>query len=231
MIGDKMPSRKKRRRLNDRLMRRHRSVVNRAVKIKVKHNFSFEQLKDVLKMYHREEAATIMQLVKQEFADEGYFAHRIHGCAGCDNFMWLHHEHMDCPHCNNSDGRYLTSLKSRYLLTSIPPTNTLRYDDAGAPKQEVFYFPLLPRLTKMYQNEEWRRSIMYPEERPRRLYSRSDVFDGTVYKQLRRDAGRCDHFLSLSYCADGIPADKRMARKVLPGIMRYVYYTSICIYS
>jgi hypothetical protein len=105
-----------------------------------------------------------------------------------------------------------------------PPTNIPRYDDAGVPKQEVFYFPLLPRLSKMYQKEEWRRAISYPEQRPRRLYSRSDVFDGTVYKELRRHAGGCECFVALGYCADGIPADKRMARSVLPGIIRYVHF-------
>ena len=66
--------------------------------------------------------------------------------------------------------------------------------------------------------------IKYPDERPRRFYSRSDVFDGTVYKRLRRGA-RCEYFLALGYCADAIQVDKRMTRNILPAIL------SICNYD
>ena len=74
----------------------------------------------------------------------------------------------------------------------------------------------------MYKDAEWKLAIRYPQERPRRFYSRSDVFDGTVYKTPRRGAGRFVDFLALGYCADAIQVDKRMARNVLPGILRCV---------
>ena len=73
----------------------------------------------------------------------------------------------------------------------------------------------------MYKDKEWQLAISYPDERPRRFYSRSDVFDGRVYKRLRRGAGRCKDFISFGYCADAIQVDKRMSRNVLPGILRY----------
>ena len=76
----------------------------------------------------------------------------------------------------------------------------------------------------MYASEEWRRLIKYPDERPRRFSSRSDVFDGTVYKRLRRGAGRCEHFIALGYCADAIQVDKRMTRNILPAILSIFNY-------
>ena len=105
-----------------------------------------------------------------------------------------------------------------------------RYDSDGVPKEEVFYFELLPILEEMYKDDEWKRAIRYPDERPRRFYSRSDVFDGTVYKTLRRGAGRCRDFLALGYCADAIQVDKRMSRNVLPGILRCVFIMH-CIFT
>ena len=99
-----------------------------------------------------------------------------------------------------------------------------RYDLSGAPKQEVFYFPLLPRLEQMYKDEEWRRALQYPKSRPRRFYGRSDIFDGTVYKRLRRGAGNCEDFLALGACADAIMIDKRQSRSVLPFILSVFNY-------
>ena len=98
----------------------------------------------------------------------------------------------------------------------------LRYDEEGAPLQEVFYFPLLPRLSRMYKQDEWRRAIRYPQERPRRLDSRSDVFDGTVYKEIRRGAGACEDFVTFDYCVDGVGVDSTLSCTVLSAIVRYV---------
>lgn len=117
------------------------------------------------------------------------------------------------------------TFKTLYILP--------RYDSEGVPKEEVFYFELMPRLEEMYKDDEWKRAIRYPDERPRRFYSRSDVFDGTVYKALKRGAGRCVDFLVLGYCADAIQVDKRMSRNVLPGILRCVHtcvYIIYCLY-
>ena len=59
----------------------------------------------IVNMYNKEEAEIVMKLVRQDFQDKGYFAHRLHGCAGCDDFIWIKHEDMICPNCNNLDGR------------------------------------------------------------------------------------------------------------------------------
>ena len=126
---------------------------------------------------------------------------RLHGCKSCDSFIWLHDENIPCAHCGDQNGRY---------------------KESGDPLEEVFYFPVLPRLESMYKSAEWRKAISYPEERPKRRDHRlrSDIFDGTEYRRLRREVGDCENFLALGYCADSIPADKRLKRSVLPGILR-----------
>ena len=100
-------------------------------------------------------------------------------------------------------------------------TTKRRYDSDGNPIQEVFYFPLLPRLEDMYEDDEWRRALTYPDTRPRRdVNTRSDVFDGKVYKRLCASAGNCKHFVSLAHCADAVSANKRMSRSILPVNLR-----------
>ena len=156
-----------------------------------------------MKTCNAEESKTILKIVRKDFKDGGYYAYRLHGCSGCNDYIWMFKESHVCPNCNNSDGRY---------------------NKLGAPVQEVFYFPLLPRLERMYKDYEWQQTIRYPDERPRRFYSRSDVFDGTVYKRIRRGVGKCTDFLALGYCADGVMVDKRMNRSVLPGILSILNY-------
>ena len=100
-----------------------------------------------------------------------------------------------------------------------------RYDSAGNPVQEVFYFPLLDRLAKMYEDKDWRQALAFPNTRRRRgAGTRSDYFDGRVYKRLRASAGQCDHFIALAHCADAVSANKRMSRSILPVNMRCVLY-------
>ena len=95
----------KRKRVSVALKHRHKTAVNCAVKMKVKYNLSYKQLSDLVNIYSKEEAEIVMKLVRQDFQDKGYFAHRLHGCAGCDDFIWMKHEDMICPNCNNLDGR------------------------------------------------------------------------------------------------------------------------------
>ena len=71
----------------------------------------------------------------------------------------------------------------------------------------------------MYKDDNWKQAIQYPKNRPRRFSVISDVFDGTVYKRIRRDAGNCEDFLTLGFCADAIMVDKRQSRSVLPVIL------------
>ena len=194
-----MMNRRKRKR-KSRVAVKQERLVNTLIRMKVVSRLSNKQLQEVIDNFTEEESELLAKLVRKELAD-GYQAHRLHGCTTCNDFVWIHSETMDCPNCGNSDGRY---------------------DDKGNVKEEVFYFALLPRLEKMYQDAGWRHSLMYPETRPRRATQRSDVFDGTEYKRLRRTVGECDHFVTFAHVADAVSSNKRMSRSVLPGILRFV---------
>ena len=176
-------------------------LVNSFVRLKVTNKLSRKQLQRVIdSCVDEEEAEFIAKLVRQEL-NNGYHAHRLHGCTTCNDFIWVYSEVIICPNCNNSNGRY---------------------DDEGNALEEVFYFPLLPRLNAMYRDAEWRRSLLYPETRPRRATQRSDVFDGAEYKRLRRSVGRCEHFVTFAHVADAVSSNKRMSRSILPAILRFV---------
>ena len=109
----------KRRRVSAKNKRRHAKVVHRIVKMKVKYNLSGKQLRQFVQIYNTVEAETILNLVRKDFRNEGYCAHRLHGCAGCEDYIWLKTERQVCPNCNNMDGGY---------------------DAAGAPCKKCFTF-------------------------------------------------------------------------------------------
>ena len=201
MVKDKKNRRKRKRR--QAVDVKKSKQIDRIMNLKVKHNMSDAEMEDIVRTTceSEEEADEILRIVRKQFR-AGYCAIRLHGCEGCEDYFWLYKENHDCPICGNSAGRYKTG---------------------GEPTQEVFYFPVMTRLEQMYKSEDWRHAIRYPERRPKR-YARSDVFDGSVYKKLRRDAGKCDDFLAIGYCADGIPADKRISRTILPGIASILNY-------
>ena len=184
------------------------SHLSRLIGLKVKCDLSNKQLQHVLDLYRPGESAFLAKLLTQQLRvqkqSKGVDCYRLNGCVTCDSFIWSHNEDIPCPNCGDQDGRY---------------------DDSGDPRQEVFYFPVLPRLEAMYRDAEWRKTLEYPEKRPNRRdrRSRSDIFDGTEYRRLRSGV-QCDHFVVLSYCADAIPADKRMKRSVLPGILTVQNY-------
>ena len=197
----KRPSRKRKRKVTVRPVTvKQKRLINTLIRVKVSNKLSQKQLQHVIENCIDEKADFIAALIRQEL-NNGYHAHRLHGCTTCNDFIWLQTEKMCCPNCNNSNGRY---------------------DDDGNALEEVFYFPLLPRLTIMYRDTEWRRSLLYPETRPRRTTSRSDVFDGTEYKRLRREVGQCEHFITFAHVADAFSANKRMSRSILPAILRLV---------
>ena len=179
---------------------RQKRLVEQLIRTKVSSQLSNKQLIELIETWVDEDSKSIAKLVRKEL-DNGYCAHRLHGCTTCNDFVWLEHEKIVCHNCNHSRGRY---------------------DDAGNPLEEVFYFALLPRLETMYRDAEWRHSLLYPETRPRRVTQRSDVFDGTEYKRLRRTVGRCDHFVAFAHVADAVSANKKMSRSILPIMLRLV---------
>lgn len=112
---------------------------------------------------------------------------------------------------------------NHYNIAIMQNACTCRYDSAGNPVQEVFYFPLLDRLATMYKDKEWRHALTYPDTRRRRAAgTRSDYFDGKIYKRLRSAAGPCEHFIAFAHCADAVAANKRMSRSILPINLRCV---------
>ena len=139
---------------------------------------------------------------------------------------------MDCHNCNNQNGRYkyvCTCLPLFVLLFTQPSLNTsCRYNSAGNPAQEVFYFPLLHRLAEMYKDHQWRHALTYPDKQPRCSgQTRTDVFDGLVYKRLRASAGACEHFIAFAHCADAVSANKRMSRSILPINLRFCIHCAL----
>ena len=107
---------KKRRRLSVKGTRRRSKAVDRIIKLKVKYNLSEEHLSYFVELLNPSEAELILRLVRKVFQNDDYCAHRLHGCAGCDDFIWIHNEKMDCPNCNNMDGRYLYFFILSFLL-------------------------------------------------------------------------------------------------------------------
>ena len=175
-----------------------RRLVDKIIQLKVDCNFSKDQLIQIIRFKETpEEAEKLEKLVDKELR-RCYCAYRLHGCSQCNAFIWFAEDNHPCTNCHNQDGRY---------------------DKHGNPVQDVFYFPLLPRLHEMYKDEEWRHALTYPDTRPVGRGPRArvaDVFDGLVYKRLRASAGDCSHFVSFAHCADAVSANKRMSRSILP---------------
>ena len=124
--------RRRKRKRETRVTDKQKRLVEQLIRMKVTNNLSNKQLQQIIDSCIGEEAELMAKLVRQEL-DNGYCAHRLHGCTTCHDFIWLDQETMVCSNCHNSNGRY---------------------DDDGNPQEEVFYFALLPRLETMYRDAE-----------------------------------------------------------------------------
>ena len=122
-----------------------RTFVRRLCTLKTGQQFSRRQLQEIIQLIATEEEAKVIEELLEKELKGVLKMHRLHGCAKCDDFIWMHKETILCPNCNSSEGRY---------------------DADGKPRQEVFYFELLPRLRRMYCDPAWRRALEYPETRP-----------------------------------------------------------------
>ena len=91
--------------------------AKRISQMKVKWNLSHKQLKEFVSIFNAVEAATILQLVQKDLKDEGYHAIRLHGCAGCEEYIWIKSESHICPNCNDIDGRCVFILCLIFVLT------------------------------------------------------------------------------------------------------------------
>ena len=72
---------------------------------------SHKKLSEFVALHYSDcEAEKILKLVRKDLSNGSFFAHRLHGCAGCEDFVWLKSESQVCPNCNNADGRYVSSV-------------------------------------------------------------------------------------------------------------------------
>ena len=79
--------------------------MNRLIEMKVKCNFSVDQLQQIINLYQPSEAKSITKIVRKELRED-YSAYRLHGCAGCEEFVWIAGENRPCDICNNQHGRF-----------------------------------------------------------------------------------------------------------------------------
>ena len=109
-------------------------VVDRLIKLKVKCNFSVKQLQKIIRLYEPNECKSIEKSLKKELR-QNYSAFRLHGCAKCDNFIWISNENRPCDICGNQDGRFVlfsrpffdaSSLQNVHLLTDMIPLGIQR---------------------------------------------------------------------------------------------------------
>ena len=80
-------------------------IVDRLIKLKVKCKFSVSQLQKVIRLYEPKESKAIEKLIYKELR-QNYSAYRLHGCAGCEEFVWIAGENRPCDICNNQHGRF-----------------------------------------------------------------------------------------------------------------------------
>lgn len=91
--------------------------------------------------------------------------------------------------------------------TRCPCCGEARYDaKTGKATERVFYFPLKPRLRKLFKVAEYRKCINHEFERPRNDAYMADVYDSPAWKQFMGDAEYPIQRIALLFCVDGIPA-------------------------
>merc|ERR1712224_453454 len=117
---------------------------------------------------------------------------RLNGCPECRHHVYGQgDERTHCPHVNE-----------KHEVCGKP-----RYDERGVPFEEVFYFPLIPRLRALLRTKQFRKLIQHEIERPCNPSILSDIYDSPAWKKFAGQAGseRIDRIL-LQFCIDGIPA-------------------------
>ena len=80
----------------------------------------------------------------------------------CCCFLGPYAELVRCPYCKES-----------------------RFTECGKPRQNFFYFPLIPRLVNLYRNPAVAETLQYRHNYKSRSGTTADVFDGANYQTLR----------------------------------------------
>merc|ERR1712224_24043 len=117
---------------------------------------------------------------------------RLNGCPECRHHVYGQgDERTHCPHVNE-----------KHEVCGKP-----RHGERGVPFEEVFYFPLIPRLRALLRTKQFRKLIQHEIERPCNPSILSDIYDSPAWEKFAGQAGseRIDRIL-LQFCIDGIPA-------------------------
>ena len=72
--------------------------------------------------------------------------------------------------------------------------------------QEVFYFPLTPRLKALLDTPQFRKLIEHENERPTNPDLITDIYDTKAWRDFAGAASRPIQRIILQFCIDGIPA-------------------------
>ena len=99
-----MSSKKRRRECH----KKRKRLVERLVRMKVSHNLSCKQIQDIVQVCTKTEAPMVMKLLNQQLKSrkKSNCAYVLHGCATCEDYVWLESERQTCPNCKNLQGRY-----------------------------------------------------------------------------------------------------------------------------
>ena len=116
---------------------------------------------------------------------------RLNGCPCCGEHVYGQgDQRTHCPHVKE-DGQ---------------ACGHARYDENDIPFEEVFYFPLIPRLKALLQTKQFRKLIQHEFERPRNRDIISDIYDTPAWRDFVGQASEPVARIILQFCIDAIPA-------------------------
>ena len=145
----------------------------------------------------------------QEKAGCSFF--RLHGCPHeCEHVYIPGDDATHCPRCgkeryHEKDGKR-QPLEVRVIRRIHDALVTISsIDNNTTPFQEVFYFPLKPRLQALLKTPQFRKLINHEHDRPSNENFVSDVYDTDAWRNLVADCGG-DLRIILQFCIDAIPA-------------------------
>ena len=72
--------------------------------------------------------------------------------------------------------------------------------------QRVFYFPLKPRLEKLFKTKAYRQMLQHEFERPRNDIYMTDVYDTPAWSQFMGPVTSPISRVGFQFCVDAIPA-------------------------
>lgn len=98
----------------------------------------------------------------------------------------------------------LRTLLASSGLVRLAATPLALTDDPAA--QEVFYFPITPRLRALLRTEQYRKMIQHEYERPSNRNLFSDIYDTPAWREFAGPTTSPIVRMILQFCIDAIPA-------------------------